>query len=130
MSHPNAIGYLKLEAICEAGGHNVLGDIAGHICGRTIHLSGVLAGEGSPAMSGQSAVGINQNLAPGESGVPHWATDNESPGGIYEIPGAAIQKRAGDHRLYHFFDDIFSDQPGGSGIVVLSGDNYSINPSR
>ena len=43
MGHADGVGQLNLAAPGQAGGHDVLGHVPGHIGGGAVHLGGVLA---------------------------------------------------------------------------------------
>ena len=50
----DAVGDLQLEALGQAGRHDVLGHPACRVGRRAVHLGGVLAGEGAAAVPGHS----------------------------------------------------------------------------
>ena len=52
----NHIRNLNFQAVCDARGHQVLGDISAHVCGAAVNLSGVFAGECAAAVAGDAAV--------------------------------------------------------------------------
>ena len=57
------VGDLDLAAIGEPGGDHVLGDVAGRVGGRAVHLRGVLAREAAAAVARGAAVGVDDDLA-------------------------------------------------------------------
>ena len=56
-----------------------------------VHLGGVFSGERSPAVAAHSAVGIDHDLATGQSRVPVGAPDHESTRGVDVELGVVIQ---------------------------------------
>ena len=50
VGHADGVGQLNLALAAQAGGHQVLGDVAGHVGGGAVHLGGVLAGEAAAAV--------------------------------------------------------------------------------
>ena len=66
----------------EARGDDVLGDPAHRVRGRAVDLGRVLAGEGAAAVAGHAAVGVDDDLAAGQTGVAHRAADLEAAGGV------------------------------------------------
>src|SRR3954447_21194691 len=64
--------------------HDVLGEIAGRICGGAVHLSRVLAGERAAAMRCVTTVRVNDDLAPGKPTIAVWTADHEIAGGVDE----------------------------------------------
>ena len=73
---------LKLAAVGEPGGDDVLRDVAGRVGGRAVDLRRVLAREGAAAVAGRAAVGVDDDLAAGEAGVAHRAADDELAGRV------------------------------------------------
>ena len=61
----------------------VLGDVAGCVSCRTVHLRGVLAREGAAAVGTASAVAIDDDLAARESRISVRAADDELARGIH-----------------------------------------------
>ena len=53
----------------QTGGHDVLGNPASRVCGRTVDLGRVLAGERATAVVGGATVGVDDDLAAGQTGV-------------------------------------------------------------
>ena len=75
---------LELRAVREAGGDDVLGDVARHVRGRTIDLGRVLAAERAPAVRRHAAVGVDDDLAAGEARVGLGPADLEPAGRVDE----------------------------------------------
>ncbi len=71
------VGDLHLAAVGEAGRDDVLRDVARRVGGRAVDLRRVLAGERAAAVRGRAAVGVDDDLAPGQAGVAHRAADHE-----------------------------------------------------
>ena len=65
----DGVGELHLALLGQAGGDDVLGDVAGHVGGRAIDLGRVLAAEGAAAVPAAAAVGIHDDLAAGQAAV-------------------------------------------------------------
>src|ERR1700743_1627726 len=74
------IGKLHLSTLREAGGNDVLGDIAGHIACGSIHLRRILARERAAAVTAHAAVAVDDDLASCQSGVPVGSADNKPSG--------------------------------------------------
>ena len=88
----DGVGKLDLAAAGEAGGHDVLGDVAAHVGGASVDLAGVLAGEGAAAVVAAAAVGVDDDLAAREAGVTHGATHHEAPSGVHMVDGVLVQQ--------------------------------------
>ncbi len=82
IGHPDGIGHLEHGALGQLCRHQVLGHVAGHVAGRAVDLRGVLAGEGAPSVRAGAAVGVDDDLAPGQSGVAHGPAGDEAARGI------------------------------------------------
>src|SRR5439155_18274079 len=67
------VGDLDLAALREAGGHDVLRDVARRVRAGPVDLRRVLAAERSPTVGRVAAVRVDDDLASGEAGVPHRA---------------------------------------------------------
>src|ERR1700722_411250 len=79
---PDRVGDLHLAALRQARGHDVLGDVARSVGCGTINLGRILARERAPAVAGEAAVGIHDDLASRESAIADRSADHETPGGI------------------------------------------------
>ncbi len=95
------VGDLDGAAVGEAGGHDVLGEVARRIGGGAIDLGRVLAGEGAAAVRGIAAVGVDDDLAPGQAAVAVRSADHEIAGRVDQEVGAlrrhpALGQRRGD----------------------------------
>src|SRR5256712_7864139 len=106
----DGVSQLHFRLSGEAGSHDVLGDVAGHVASRTIHLRRILAGERAATMAAVSAVSVDDNLATGQSRVAHWTAANEAARRVDGIIGFRVQHRGGNNRLY--------DGLGGRGAKV------------
>jgi hypothetical protein len=102
--HANRIGHLDLALARQAGGHDVLGHVAGGVGGRAVHLGWVLAAEGAAAVGAGAAVGVHDDLAAGEAAVALRAADDEAARGVDQVLGV-LQPFLGQHGLDDFFDD-------------------------
>src|SRR5699024_1178248 len=99
------VGDLHLAAFGEAGGHHVLGDPAHRVGARAVDLRGVLAGEGAAAVTGHAPVGVDDDLAAGQAGVPLGPADHEAAGGVDVGDHAGGVQPLGGELLEHRGDD-------------------------
>src|SRR6185437_10475383 len=76
------IGDLHFGPVGEPGRHDVLGHPAGGVGGRAVDLGRVLAAEGAAAVAGHAAVGVDDDLAPGQAAVAHRPADDEAAGRV------------------------------------------------
>src|SRR5690606_438599 len=108
--HANGVGDLDLAAIGQAGGDDVLRHVAPGVGGRAVDLGRVLAGEGAAAVTGHTAVGVDDDLASGQAAVAHRAADDELAGGIDVELGVLVQQFGRDHvlddQLHHRFAQV------------------------
>ena len=86
------ISELDRAARGEAGGDDVLGEIARDIGGRAVDLGRVLAREGAAAVRGRAAIGVDDDLAAGEAGVAVGAADLEAAGRVDVIDGLVAEQ--------------------------------------
>ena len=85
----DGVGELQRAAVGEARGDDVLGEIARGIGGRAVDLGRVLAGEGAAAMRRRAAVGVDDDLAPGEAAIAVGAADEELAGRV-DVPDRVV----------------------------------------
>ena len=89
----DGVGELHLAAVGQAGGDDVLGDVAGHVGGRAVDLRGVLAAEGAAAVAAAAAVGVDDDLPPGQARVAVRAADDELAGRVDVVDD--LRRRSG-----------------------------------
>jgi hypothetical protein len=85
LGNTDGIGKLDRAARGKAGGNDVLCEIARDIGSRTIDLGGILATERAAAMRCCPAIGIDDDLAPGQPSVAIRTADFEAASRIDEI---------------------------------------------
>ncbi len=126
----DGIGELHFAALGQAGGHDVLGDVARHVGGGTVHLGRVLAAESAAAVTAHAAVGVDDDLASGQAGVAHGAADDEAAGGVDVVLGVGIQQVGGDGGLDHVLQDVGPQLFIADRLGMLRGDDHGIDPRR
>ena len=108
----DAVSDLDFTDLCEAGSHNVLGNVAAHVRCRAVNLGRILAGEGAATVMAGAAVGVLDNLASGEAAVAHGAAHDKTSGGIDEDVAVLFIEEAGgfehgaDDLALHGLDDV------------------------
>jgi hypothetical protein len=81
--------------------------------------------EGATAVAGHSAIGVDDDLPSGQSGVAVRSSDHETPGGIHQKLGPGMVKtRVFQNRADHLFDHGLPDGavcqlPGAVALGVL-----------
>src|SRR6185437_6097410 len=106
LSDAERIGKLNFGIARQAGGNDVLCDIAGHVSGAAIDLRWVLATECSAAMRAATAVAIDDDLSASQAGVSMRAADDEFAGWVDVENDIVVPKLLGNHRLDNVFDDL------------------------
>ena len=81
----DGVGNLDRAAIGETRRHDVLRQIARGIRGRTIDLGRILAGERAAAMRRRAAIGVDDDLAAGQTAIAVRSADDEGAGRI-DVP--------------------------------------------
>ena len=119
----DGVGKLNVAPPGQAGGHDVLGHVPGHVGSGAVHLGGVLAGERAAAVGGGAAVGVHNDLPPGEAAVAHGAADDEAAGGIDVEPGVLVDVPGGDDGLHHRLHDGLPEVLDADVGAVLGGDH-------
>src|SRR5215510_3248156 len=128
LGHPDGVGDLHLRPLGQSRRHDVLGHVPRHVAGGAIDLRRVLAGERAAPMRAGAAVGVDDDLAPGEPGVPHGPARDETPGGIDVIGDAlGVDEVRGDGRLDHVLDQVLADLREADVWTMLGGDDYRLH---
>ena len=130
--HADSIGNQHLQAVGQAGGHQVFGDIAGGVGAGTVNFGRVFAGEGAAAVPGDAAVGVHQNLAPGQAGVALGPAHHEPTAGVDEVLGFVVQQLrrhdGPDDLLNNILADLGAESVAVGGVIVLAADDHGVNP--
>src|SRR5690606_29215740 len=88
-------------------GDDVFRHVTAGVGGRTVNLGRILAGEGAAAVTGHAAVGVDDDLAPGQAAVAHRAADHELAGRVDVELGVLVQQFGRQHvlddQLHHRF---------------------------
>src|SRR5260221_1210723 len=121
------IGELNFSAAGEAGGDDVLGDVAGHVAGRAVYFGRILAGEGATAVTAVTAVGIHNDFAAREASIAHWPADDEAAGGVDVIFRFCVEHVRGNDRLDHVLHDRLAKIFVWYGVTVLRGDDNRVH---
>ena len=85
-------------------------------------LGGVLPRERSSSVGTPPAVGVDDDLAAGETGVAVGATDDEPPGGVEVVDGLVVDVLRGNDGLDDVLHQVSLDLVVADGLGVLSGD--------
>ena len=129
LRHADGVGDLHLAAVGQSCGHDVFGYPARRIGCRAVHLGAVLAGKRPAAVSAHAAVGVDDDLAAGETGVAHGAADDEAARGVH-VDLAVVGERH-PFGLEHRADDRL-DNGLAQGVLldvlgVLGGHDHLLN---
>ena len=82
MRDTDSVGDLDLAAIREPGGDDVLRDVPRRVRARAVDLRRVLARERAAAVRRGAAVGVDDDLAPGQARVAHRPANHELAGRV------------------------------------------------
>ena len=132
MRDADRVGDLDLAALGQAGGDDVLGDVARRVRRGAVDLRRVLAAEGAAAVAGHAAVGVDDDLAAREAGVADRAADDEPPRRIHQhapAQAALVVEVLRQHRLDHVLPQIVGQQRLGA-FAVLGGDQQLLDRHR
>jgi hypothetical protein len=113
----DGVGNLHQALAGKPGGDDVLRHVAAGVGGRAVDLRRVLAGEGAAAVGRRAAVGVDDDLAPGQAAVALRAADDEAAGGVDQVLDLALDQLLRQHRL----DDVLDHRFARSSAVDMSG---------
>src|SRR6266545_1934852 len=105
VGHSDRVRELNLETLGQAGGDQILRDVARHVGGGAVDFGRVLAGEGAAAVVGVAAVGVHDDFPAGQAGVPLGPADHEAPGRVDVSQSVLVTQLLRDDRA----DDLLAD---------------------
>ena len=105
--HSDGVGQLDFTLASQAGSNNIFRHVAGHVGGTAIDLAWVFTAEGATTVGTLAAVGINNDLAPGQTTVAHGATDDKAPGRVDQVAGFTVDQFGRQVRLDNLFENGF-----------------------
>src|SRR5436190_5464586 len=73
---------LHFRALGDAGGDDVLRDVAGHVARAAVDLAWILTAERPTAVRAAAAVAVHDDLATGQSGIAMRPADDEPAGRV------------------------------------------------
>ena len=130
--HADRVGHLDLGPLGQPRRDQVLGHVASRIGGRAVDLGGVLAREGAAAVTGHAAVGVDDDLAPGQPAVAHRAADHEPTGGVDQeaaVQLALVVQVGRDDRGDHVLPQVLANV-GLRALFVLGRDQQLLDADR
>src|SRR5260370_21250819 len=77
IGNPDGVSQLHFAAVGQAGGDDVLRDVARHICGGTVHLRRVLDAGCAASVTAHATLSVHDDLASGKNRITHHAADAE-----------------------------------------------------
>ncbi len=92
LSHTDGVGHLNFAALGQTGSDDVLGHVTTGVGRRTVNLRWVLAGERTATVTGHAAVGVDDDLAAGQTTVAYRATNDEVAGRVDVELGVLVQQ--------------------------------------
>ena len=103
--HPDGVGHLDLAARGCPRCDNMLGDPAGRVSRRAVDLGRGPCRESAAAMAAHPAVGVDDDLAAGHTGVAMRPTNHELPGRVDVIRERPVDQVGWQYRIDDFFLD-------------------------
>ena len=97
LGHTDGIAHLHQHLVGHTGSHEVLGDMTGGVCSRTVYLAGILAAEGSATMGTLASIGVDNNLASGKTRIAMRTADDKLARGVHIILDVIVEQ--GEHLL-------------------------------
>ncbi len=82
-------------------------------------------------MAGHAAVGVDDDLAAGQSGVAHRAADDEGAGRVEDVPGpGGVQVGQRHDRVDHVLGEVRPELVEAGALGVLAGDHDGLDRDR
>ena len=128
---------VDLGAVGEPAGDDVLRHVARRVGRRAVDLRRILAREGAAAVPSRAAVGVDDDLAPGEPGVAHRPAEHELARRVH-VDEVAVREQAllvvqvrRQDRPQNALDDVRLDQVlGADPVGVLRRDEDPLDLDR
>src|SRR5271166_4273394 len=124
------VSKLDFASVSQAGSNHVFRNVSAHVGRRTVHFGRIFPRERTAAVAAHSSVGIDNDLAPGQTSIPLRATDHKTTSWINEISRTRIDPIRWDDPVNGSLDqglpNLFVFNVGS----MLGGDNNSIYPDR
>ena len=124
----DGVGQRHLAPAAQPGGHEVFGDVAGHICPRTVHLGGILPGKGAATMGCEHTVAVHHEFPSGEAGVGLRSAKHKPPGGVQQDFGILVRGKRLQRRGQHLVGEFPKQFIGGLLRAVLGGEDNRVQP--
>ena len=127
--HTNGVAELHFSAFSQSCRHKAFGDITRCIGCRTVHFGGVFTGESAATVAGITAIGVDDDLAAGETGISLRSAHHKFARGIHQIFGHFPVRFQGEIRCGWFHDmgpEVFGDPLADSLLIADTGDLFSV----
>ncbi|DAZ98358.1 TPA: hypothetical protein N0F65_000677 [Lagenidium giganteum] len=125
--HTNSVRKLHEGTRSEALGNDRLSDPTRGVSGRTVHLGGVLAREGTTTVGAPATIGVDDDLTASEAGITVWATNDEAARWVQVVHGLVVEVLLWDNGLNDVLHEVSSDLLVADFIVVLGRDDDSVH---
>ena len=128
MGMANGVGELDFHTVGQAGGDNVLSNIATHVGCAAVDFGGIFSTEGATPVATRPAVGIDDDFAAGETAIAFGSPDDEATSGINEKFCAPIEHLFRENFADELFDNELLDLAMRDVLTVLGRNYYGSDP--
>jgi hypothetical protein len=125
--HADGVRELDEAALAQTSRDEGLGDPAAVVGRRAVDLGGVLAREGTATVGAPTTVGVDDDLAAGETAVALGAADGEQARGVHVVDGLVVEVLGGHDNLDHLLLEVGGELLLGVRRVVLGGDHNGVH---
>ena len=117
----------ELASVSQASRDNVLGHPARKVSRRTVDLRRILAGKSTTTVTCPTTIGVDDDLAAGQSRVALRATNHKASSWIDQIFGLVVEQVGRQHLADHLFDTKFLDRSVFHIRRMLGGNHHVFN---
>jgi len=128
--HTDGIGQLDQASVGQTSSNEGLGDPTSSVGSGTIDLGGILTREGSTTVGTPTTIGINDDLAAGQTSITVRTTDDETTRRVQVVDGLLVEVLSRDDRLDDVLQQLSLDLLLGDVLVVLGGDDDGVDADR
>src|SRR5271157_4245936 len=124
------VSKLDFASVSQAGSNHVFRNVSTHVSRRTVHFGRIFPRERAAAVAAHSSVGIDNDLASGQTSIALRATDHKTTSWINEISRTRIDPIQRDDPFNGSLDQGLANLFVFNVSSMLGGDDNSVYPDR
>ena len=127
LCHADGISQRHFAFVRQTGRHQILSHIPGGVAGGAVHLGRVFAAERAAAVAGIAAVGVHDDLAPGQTRVARGAAQHKAAGRVDVYLGVLLPEVLGNDLVNDLGENAVFQLPAADLLVMLGGNDHRVH---